>query len=101
MAIGFTYDPDEDRAIQYTTHRHGSPETVDKWAATMRQALQKSPFQRNAEEPGEPAAAILRSMMPRSIASDQWDIEDLNRVIDTTGYLGVLIEKMGIKIATE
>lgn len=101
VAIGFTYDPDSDRAIQYTTHRHGSPETVDKWAEKNRFALHRSRFNHDAEVGGENAAAVLRSMMPHSIASDQWDVADLNRIIDTTGYLAVVVKKMGITLSAE
>jgi len=98
VAIGFTYDPDEERAIQYTTHRHGSPETVEEWAEKTRFALHKSRFGRAAIAEGENAAAILRSMQPHTISSDQWDIDDLNAIISTTGYLQVVLEKMGIKL---
>lgn len=101
VAVGFTYDPDQDRAIQFTTHRHGSPETVNKWAEKMRSALQRSRFTRDAQEKGETAAAILRGMQPHIISSDQWNIKDLNRILDTTGYLAVIVKKMGITISAE
>lgn len=101
VAIGFSYDPDQAKQIQYTTHRHGSPETVNKWAKRTREALLKSEIGQRARERGETAAAILRSMLPHSISSDQWDIDDLNRIINTTGYLAVVVEKMGIKISEE
>lgn len=101
VAIGFTYDPDADRGIQFTTHRHGSPETVEDWANKTRFALHRSRFTREAREKGETAAAILRSMMPHIISTDQWDIEDLNRIISTTGYLKVVLDKMGINLSSE
>jgi hypothetical protein len=40
-------------------------------------------------------------MLPHSISSDQWDVEDLNRIINTTGYLAVVVEKMGITFSTD
>ena len=98
VAIGFTYDPDEERNIQYTTHRHGSPEDVEEWAEKTRFALQRSRFTSAAITEGENAAALLRSMQPHTISSDQWDIDDLNAIISTTGYLRVVLEKMGIKL---
>ena len=96
VAIGFTYDQDAERGIKYTTHRHGSPESVEKWAEKMRFALHRSRFTKEAQVGGENAAAILRSMQPHTISTDQWDLEDLNRILDTTGYLQVIVEKMGI-----
>lgn len=101
VAVGFTYDADADRGIQYTTHRHGSPEAVERWASSNRLALRCSGYFAAAQVQGETAAAVLRSLQPHIITSDQWEIEDLNRILDTTGYLKVALEKMGLDLATE
>jgi hypothetical protein len=88
VAIGFTYDPDSpDRGIQYTTHRHGSPETVAAWAAKTAAALKV------VDDKGAPLGAWAQ---PYVFTSAQWDLEDLNRIIDTTGYLAVVVDKLGI-----
>ena len=99
VAIGFTHDAD-DLNNPYTTHRHGSPATVEEWSQKTRFELHRSRFTFAAEHEGENAAAILRSMQPHSISSDQWDIDDLNAIISTTGYLKVVLEKMGITLST-
>ena len=91
VAIGFTYDPDQDRGIQYTTHRHGSPETVAAWAEKQRIAIEL------ANQRGIPLEAWAN---PYTISTDQWDLEDLNRIISTTGYLAVVITKMGIDLTS-
>ena len=89
VAIGFTYDPEQDKGIQFTTHRHGSPETVQQWVERTNHAIQRSRFLR------QPLGLWAR---PHTIASDQWDVEDLNRIISTTGYLGVALKKLGINL---
>ncbi len=91
IAIGFTYDADADRGIQYTTHRHGSPEMVEKWCEKTRVA-----FRGLAVD-----TPLMKSLMPRIISSDQWDVEDLNRIINTTGYLATVVEKLGIDVELE
>ena len=37
-------------------------------------------------------------MMPHTVTSDKWEIEDLNRIINTTGSLATVLQKMGIAI---
>ena len=102
VAIGFTSDPNGDeRGIQFTTHRHGSPVTVEEWAETTRFALHRRRFTADPDGGGEEAVDVPRSMLPRTISSDQWDIGDLNRIISTTGSLGAILAKMGIKLSVE
>jgi len=77
-----------DIAVAYTTendgtvvmHKHGRPELVDAWIKDMRD--------RNAENIFGP---ILK------IESSAWEVEELNRVINNTGYLGVMLKRMNEK----
>ncbi len=101
VAVGFSCNPDAERGIQYTTHRHGSPEVVESWAAQTRQGIRRGGYIAAAEVQGETAAAVLKSLQPHIISSDQWEIEDLNRILDTTGYLQVVAKKMGLTLSTD
>lgn len=88
VAIGYSYDPEAERGLQYTLHCHGNPQGVDAWATHTRKTLL---------EPHGIEASILQSLLPHTITSDQWDIQLLNHILSTTGYLGVALEKIGIK----
>ena len=87
VAIGFQYAPEDE--IQFITHRHGDPTTVGLWVHKMRRAIE------TAEARTVPRGEWAQ---PYSIKTDRWELEDLNRIISTTGYLGTVLEKMGVPI---
>ena len=61
--------------------KHGCPETMHKWFKKERQDL--------LAKGGEEWARQLFL-----VESDKWDIGDLNKCIQITGYIGILIKKM-------
>jgi len=74
IAIAFGYNP-KDKDIRGSLHKHGDPKTVKQWADTARSALRKEMF-------GE--MILITGPIP---------IEEINRMISTTGYVGVWYEK--------
>jgi len=79
IAVGFSYDPDDD-PIPGTLHKHGSPEAINKWAAEQRKLL---------------SAAGLQDMAKRIIVvSGQIPVEDLNKIISISGYVGIWYKRM-------
>lgn len=89
VAIGFTYDPESDDGIQFTAHRHGSPASVQDWVEKQKHGLQRARFQRT------PLGLWAH---PHSISSDAWEVDDLNLIINTTGYLGTALKNLGINL---
>jgi hypothetical protein len=87
VAIGFTYDANHIKEIAFTTHRHGSPESVEKWAQETRFKIQRARFE---------GVKLEDWALPHTISSDAWDVDELNRILNTTGYLGTALRKMGI-----
>lgn len=96
VAIGFTFDEDDTRGIAFTVHRHGSPEGVQKWVDKTQFGLHRSAFAKQLSFASD--KKIIRSLSPRSIVSSQWDVDELNRLINTTGYLGRFLEVHGISL---
>lgn len=68
IAIG--YDP-----VNFVMHKHGPPGLVHEWATDTRLK----------------AKGIFEVAV---IESDRWDVEDLNRMLSITGYLGVFMERL-------
>jgi len=89
VAIGFTYAPESE--IQFTAHRHGSPASVQDWVEKQKHGLQRARFQRT------PLGLWAH---PYSISSDAWEVDDLNRIINTTGYLGTALKNLGIDLTS-
>jgi hypothetical protein len=88
VAIGFTYDPNHIKEIRFTAHRHGSPESVEKWAQETRFKIHRARFQ---------GINLGAAFLPHTISSDAWAVDELNRIINITGYLGLALQKMGIQ----
>ncbi len=92
VAVGFTYDPDPERGIQYTVHSHGHLAKVQQWADRTRFAAHKARFMGLPEE-------LCTSLVfePYVVTTDQWDPADLTHIINSTGSLGGVLERMGIQ----
>jgi hypothetical protein len=88
VAIGFTYDPNRIKEIRFTTHRHGSPESVEKWAQETRFKIHRARFR---------GIELDARFQPHTISSDAWDVGELNRIINITGYLGLALQRVGIQ----
>lgn len=82
VAIAFSLPPEDDS--MYTMHKHGSYEIVEKWLKDAQDKFRKAGFNDMADE--------LMMIVGR------FDVEHLNRVLDTTGYLGRFFEHHGIVI---
>lgn len=59
--------------------KHGKPESIEQWFQTASKAYHEAGFQKEADE--------LR------ILYFDGDVEDLNKIIDITGYLEVLLSR--------
>jgi hypothetical protein len=90
VAIGFTYDPDRDQGIKFTMHKHGSPESVQGWAEKTRARIKK------AEDNGIQLGPWAQ---PHVMMTAHWELEDLNRILSTTGYLEAVVEKYEIDLS--
>lgn len=64
----------------FTMHKHGCPELVTAWVETARQAFVTADMFEMAEDLA-------------MIVSDDWDLEDLNRIVNNTGFLKSFVEK--------
>lgn len=62
--------------------KHGSPERVEQWLLDARRAYRSAGYPEMAESLG-------------MVSSSQWDVEELNRCIDNSGYLRRVVEGMG------
>lgn len=79
-------------AIGYTTfggeilfNKHGIPENVNAWAEKTRKKYLESGLSDWAEE-------IKVVVFPEG-----YDLEKINRILSTTGYLGILLREEGIE----
>lgn len=82
VAIAFSLPPEE--GGMYTMHKHGSVELVEKWLKTAQQRYREAGFSDMSDE--------LMMVVGR------FDLEPLNRVLDTTGYLKRFFEYHKIAI---
>ena len=64
-------------------HKHGSKERVEKWMVKFVQTL---------KEDGGILAEVADNI--KMISSSKWDLEDLNRCINNTGYIKVMLRKI-------
>ena len=83
VALAFTYSKDEDRAIQFTLHKHGRPELVDKW------------FVKNQKKCRDSNLLDLFGAM--YIVRGKFPVEELNKCISNTGYIGTFLKNPGFK----
>jgi len=64
----------------YTVHKHGIREQIERTSQEARRAYTEAGLT-------EMAASVA------VISSDRWDLEPLNAIISTTGYLGLFLEQ--------
>ena len=76
VAVGFSYDPDDD--IPGTMHKHGSPESVNRWASTAQKALRAA-----GDVLGQEMADAI------TVVSGKIPLEELTKMIEISGYVGV------------
>ncbi len=74
VAVAFTYCPD-DRSIEGTLHKHGSPEMANAWAEKTRKKLVDAGHLDMANE-----IVVVSGKIP---------LEELNKMIDISGYVGI------------
>lgn len=79
IAIAFTID-----GKSLTFHKHGNPEFVHGWAKEFKEKFNKAGY--------DYADDI------RVIESNNWDVEDLNKIINITGYMKIIISKYNIQL---
>ena len=82
IAVAFSYESDRD-GISGTLHKHGSPEAVYKWADETKAKLRSvgDPFGIEMAD----AIVVITGKIP---------LEDINKMISTTGYVGTWYKKL-------
>jgi len=78
IAIGYS-DDGHDAIL----HKHGSKELVEKWAIQTRNAYLKHGIEDLAME-----IKVFSGIIP---------VDKLNRILDTTGYLGIYLKEIGLR----
>jgi hypothetical protein len=81
--IAFAYDPD-----LFVLHKHGAPDLVQAWLDHANQKLSKVP----EKDRFQLAMLVVDKRVP---------VEEINRVLDTSGYLRIFIEKFSKPVLTE
>jgi len=86
VAVAYTYARERD---SYLTHRHGSPETIQRWVEEQTRKLRAHI---RADDP------LLEDLLPHVIASDAWDVDELNWVIENINGLNRLVEEKELEL---
>lgn len=68
--------------ILYVLHKHGSPDMIKQWHENTVKKYAASGFQEEIESMG--------------VITGKYPIEELNRMLDTSGYLGIFLRKNGL-----
>jgi len=84
-SVAIAFDKDS-----YTIHKHGRPELVHSWVDSTRNKLLQS-YKYTGDGLFKQMANYLMV-----IESDNWPLEDLNKVISNTGYLKLALDKLGV-----
>lgn len=79
--IAIAYSAPKDASLMWTLHKHGTPELVSQWLATA-----KSKFTKIGGL-GQEMADELRLLQGRI------DVDEVNRAIDSSGYVKKLVER--------
>lgn len=77
VAICFSHDGD-----LYTLHKHGDPKWVNKWAEDTKKKYLDNGL---ADLAGE-----------LTVISGKFPIEELNKMLDITGYIGTFLKKFNL-----
>jgi len=80
VAIAFSKEEND----VYILHKHGSPELVKNWIDNTRQIYKENGFDDIA--------------MSLYMISGKFPVEDLNRILDTAGWVGYFLEKHNISL---
>jgi hypothetical protein len=91
VAIGFTLTSGlvyPNSHIRATLHRVGPVDEVKEWFATLMRVFKLTGSRELMDGTGV-------------LYSSRWNLEELNKLVSTTGYIGVFLEKMGVDIATD
>ena len=78
VAIGY----EENMETGAMLHKHGSKERIEKWMKKFVQKLNKD---------GGILAEIADNI--KMISSSEWDLEELNKILNITGYIGIFLKK--------
>ena len=81
IAIAFTIDLDDQ---MWTLHKHGNKERVEKWMDMTHRKFMDAGH-----------ADLARELR---VVSGKFPVEELNRCIDTTGYIEIMIKDLGIVV---
>ena len=79
IAVAFSYDPDDEKGMKGTLHKHGSPDLVQTW------------FDKTIAKFRGGGLADLANQL--HIVSGPISLEELNKMIDISGYVGVWYER--------
>lgn len=79
VAIGFSWLEDGSTIL----HKHGRREFVESWLLETKTKYDHTGLF------GESAGLCM-------ICPEDWDVEELNKILDTTGYLSVFLRNQGI-----
>lgn len=76
VAVGYTYAPNGG-SIKGTMHKHGSLQLVRSWKETW-----------------DDKARGFEDTFGKTFImhSEHWDVEELNKILNTTGFIGILHE---------
>jgi len=78
VAISYSIEPDnpDDFPVPGTLHRHGDPEVVARWMEDTVRVYREEGFYSECNS-------------LRRFKSGKWDLEELNKILNITGYVGL------------
>jgi len=86
IAIAFTKEQDG----SYILMKHGDPELVKKWVDRTREIYR---------DLGQPCSPLSPGYVPDLyMIKGKFPVEDINRILDTTGLIKVFLQKHDIKL---
>lgn len=71
-------------------HKHGKPDQVSAWAASARKSLGDAAEAAGDEEARRAIRALASALV---VIQGRFPLEELNRCLSTSGYVGVLYRK--------
>jgi len=83
IAIGYSFDPDNELPIQGTMHKHGPPESVKRWLDESRAQYKAAGLHDMAERLGMVNATELG-----------WSLEQINSSINNSGHISEMIRNL-------
>ena len=85
VSIAFSVDRENDGSSMWTLHKHGDPDMVEKWFTEALRKFREAGFNDMADD-----LKMVRGKFP---------VSELNRAIDTSGYIKVMLERLKLEVA--